>query len=92
MTIHTKPVSITDGKLTNTKKLAIGYRYNRECLLSPWNAQLVVDGNAAYGNPIYLGDGFVAVAPPMPIRRRVSIEEFEADMRLARVSKLRHRK
>jgi hypothetical protein len=70
--------------MSNTEKLARGYRYSGEVPMSPWNAQLEMAGIPTAGNPTHLGDGFVAVAPRMPPRRRISIEEFEADMRASR--------
>ena len=54
----------------------------REIMLTPLEAQM--RGAPAFGNPVNLGDGYVVVAPEMPPRRAVSIEEFEADMRAAR--------
>lgn len=58
--------------------------YSKEIMLKPFEATLLFSAATEHGNPVQLSDGWVAVAPPMPTRRRVSIEEFEADMALAR--------
>lgn len=55
----------------------------REICLTPLEAQMKMAHMPAFGNPTNLGDGFVATVPEMPIRRAVSMEEFEADMRAA---------
>lgn len=58
----------------------------REICLTPFELQLNLAHMPTFGNPTNLGDGFVAVAGDTPIRRAVSIEEFEADMRACRAS------
>lgn len=51
--------------------------------LTPWEATLEFKGQVQPDEPaVELETCFVA-APKMPVRRRVSIEEFERDMTLA---------
>lgn len=55
----------------------------REICLTPLEEQLKLAGMPTFGDPVDLGDGFVAIAPRWHLRRAVSIEEFERDMRSA---------
>lgn len=50
--------------------------------ISPWEAMLEYDGQLKPGERRELSVIFIE-APQMPVRRRVSVEEFEADMRRA---------
>lgn len=52
-------------------------------MLTPWEATLEFNGQPAPGHAVEMSTCFV-MAPNMPPRRRVSIEEFEADMRAIR--------
>lgn len=51
--------------------------------LTAWEAMLQFDGQVEAGKPVELTTCFIA-APYMPTRRRVSIEEFESDMKAIR--------
>lgn len=51
--------------------------------ITMWETQLIFNGDRPAAS-LPSASGKLPIAPEMPTRRRISIEEFEADMRAAR--------